>query len=155
MRKAANIFLIMGGLTILVGVGTFYGFISNSHTHSGERIELDKTTSLIGFGLFGLIFTTLGSVIMYYVIRQNKKRNILLSSGQKLSASICDINYNKLYKINSIQPRVVECVAKVNGHEVKFRSHNIWGSGQFEIGQEVTVFVDARNSANYWVEVGD
>jgi hypothetical protein len=147
MKQAANIFLVMGGLTLLVGLGMFYGFISNLHYHSGEYIELDKTTGLIVFATIGLIFISIGGGIFYYRAKQNKKRKILLYSGQKLRAIISNIIYNKA--------RVIECVAEVSGKKQYFKSHNVWGETQFEIGQEVAVYIDTRDHSNYWVDVGE
>jgi hypothetical protein len=152
MKQAAKIFLIMGALTLLTGLGMFYGFVSNSHTHSGEYVELDKTTGLVVFASIGLIFISIGGGILYHQIRQNNKRKKLLSSGRKLIAIISNINYNKSYSINN---RQIECVAEVNGHKQNFKSHKVWETIHFEVGQQVAVYLDTRDSSNYWVEVGE
>jgi hypothetical protein len=152
MKKVAIIFLIMGVSMQLLGMGMYYGVISNSHFHSGEYIELDKATGLMVFSFFGLIFIAIGGAIFHQWARKIKQRNLLLSSGQKIRATIAAIHYEKKFYIYL---PVVECVADVDGKEHRFKSNRIWHDIRFQIGQEIAVYVDTRNHNSYWVEVGE
>jgi hypothetical protein len=151
MKLFASIFLAVGLLFAAIGMGWLYVFIANSDTMklSGEWV------GPFVFVIIGLIFSSIGGGILYYQAKQKEKRERLLRSGRKLRALISNMYYNTSIRINNRNPLVIECVTEVSGRKQTFKSHNLWKATQFEIGQEVAVYMDTRNAGDYWVEVGE
>lgn len=151
MKLFASIFLGIGLLFTCIGLGWFYVFISSSE---GTGFSEDWIGPLV-FAIIGLIFASVGGGILYYQAKQKERRELLLRSGRKLRAVISNVYYNNNITINNKHPRVVECIAELSGQKQNFKSHNVWSAAPFEIGQEIVVYIDTRNSSNYWVEVGE
>lgn len=151
MKLFASIFLAVGLLFAFIGLGWFYVFVTNSEK-SGFS---EEWIGPLVFTIIGLIFASVGGGILYYLAKQKERRELLQRTGRKLRAVISHVYYNNRITMNNRHPLVVECVAELSGRKQTFKSHNVWGPAQFDIGQEVTVFVDSRNSTNYWVEVGE
>jgi len=151
MKLFASIFLAVGLLFAAIGMGWLYVFFTNSDPMklSGEWV------GPFVFVIIGLIFSSIGGGILYYQTKQKEKRERLLRSGRKLRALISTMYYNTSIRINNRNPLVIECVAEVSGRKQTFKSHNLWKATQFEIGQEVVVYVDTRDNSNFWVEVGE
>lgn len=151
MKLLGSLFLGMGLLFALIGGSWFYVFITTSHS-------LEFSEAWIGpmvFTFVGLVFAAVGGGILYYQIKQQERRELLLRSGRKIRAVISNRYYNTNISLNNRHPLVIECVAELNGRRQDFKSHHVWNPTHYEIGQEVAVYVDTRNSANYWVEVGE
>jgi hypothetical protein len=151
MKLFASIFLAIGLLFAFIGLGWFYVFVTGSETTGFSEEWIGPSV----FMLIGLIFVFVGGGILYYQAKQKEKREILLRSGRKLRAVISNVYDNTSISINNRHPLVIECVAELSGRKQGFKSHHVWGSKQYEIGQEVVVYVDTRDSSNYWVEVGE
>jgi hypothetical protein len=151
MKLFASIFLAIGLLFALIGLGWLYTYL-NSPDNNGLTEEI---TGPLVFTLFGLIFASIGGGVFYSQARLKAKRELLMRTGQKLRAVISNQYYNTSIAINKRHPLVVECVAALGGRKQTFKSHNIWNPVQLEIGQEITVYVDTRNDNSYWVEVGE
>jgi hypothetical protein len=151
MKLFAIIFLGIGILFALIGIGWGYVFLSNAETAG----LTEEGIGPLVFTIIGLIFSAIGGGILYYQAKQKAKRELLLRTGRKLTAVITSVYYNESISMNNRHPVVVECTAELSGQKQNFKSHNVWGSTQFSVGQEVAVFVDTRDHANYWVEVGD
>jgi hypothetical protein len=151
MKIFASIFLAIGLLFTFIGLGWLYVFIKSSET-------MTPSEEMIGplvFSFIGLLFASIGGGILYVQAKQKAKRELLLRNGKKLRAVISNLYYNTNISINKRHPLVVECVAELSGRKESFKSHNLWKASQFEIGQEVAVYIDTRDSSNYWVEVGE
>jgi hypothetical protein len=63
--------------------------------------------------------------------------------------------YNTSITINNRHPLVLECVAEVSGRKHTFKSHNIWNRTDFEVGNEIFVYIDTRDDTNFWVDTGE
>ncbi len=151
MKLFASIFLVIGLLFAFIGLGWLYVFVKSSETFAFSE-------ELIGplvFSFIGLIFASIGGGVLYFQAKQKAKRELLLRTGQKLRAVISNSYYNTSISINQRHPLVIECVAAMEGRKQTYKSHNLWKAAQFEIGQEVIVYIDPRDSNNYWVEVGE
>ena len=151
MKLFDSIFLGIGLLFAFIGLGWFYVFVSTSE---GSGFSEDWIGPLV-FTAIGLIFASVGGGILYYLAKQKERRELLLRSGRKLRAVISNVYYNNNITINNRHPRVIECLAELSGQKQNFKSHNVWSAAHFEIGQEIAVYVDTRDSTNYWVEVGE
>lgn len=151
MKLFASIFLGIGLLFAIIGLGWLYVFVTGSDVTGFT----EEWIGPLVFTLIGLIFASIGGGILYYQSKQKERRELLLRSGRKLRALISDVYYNNSISINNRHPRVIECVAELSGKKQNFKSHNVWNASQFEIGQEVALYVDTRDSSNYWVEVGE
>lgn len=151
MKLVAYIFLGIGLLFAFIGLGWFYVFVTGSDVTGFT----EEWIGPLVFTLIGLIFASIGGGMLYYKAKQKEKRELLLRSGRKLRAVISNMYYNTSISINNRHPLVIECVAELSGQKQDFKSHNVWGSTRYEIGQEVAVYVDTRDSNNYWVEVGE
>jgi hypothetical protein len=151
MKLFAYIFLGIGLLFAFIGLGWFYVFVTGAEVTGFT----EEWIGPLVFTLIGLIFASIGGGILYYKAKQKEKRELLLRSGRKLRAVISNMYYNTSISINNRHPLVIECVAELSGQKQDFKSHNVWGATRYEIGQEVAVYVDTRDSNNYWVEVGE
>jgi hypothetical protein len=151
MKLFASIFLGIGLLFAIIGLGWLYVLINSSDT----LVFSEEWIGPLVFSGIGLIFTAVGGGTFYYQAKQKARREMLLRSGRKLRAVISNLYYNTNISINKRHPLVIECVAEVSGRKQNFKSHNVWGSTQFEVGQEVAVYMDNRDINNYWVEVGE
>ena len=155
MKLFAFIFLVMGLLFAAIGFGWLYVYVASIDT-------FEFTEELIGplvFLLFGIVFSSIGGGIFYYRMKQKQKRDLLLRNGRKLRGVISNVYMNESITISNNKidrhPLIVECVAELSGRKHTFKSHNIWNSTSFETGQEIAVYVDTRDSNNYWVDAGD
>ncbi len=151
MKLVAYIFLGIGLLFAFIGLGWFYVFVTGSDVTGFT----EEWIGPLVFTLIGLIFASIGGGILYYKAKQKERRELLLRSGRKLRAVISNMYYNTSISINNRHPLVIECVAELSGQKRDFKSHNVWGATPYEIGQEIAVYVDTRDSNNYWVEVGE
>jgi hypothetical protein len=151
MKLFASIFLGIGLLFAFIGFGWLYVFATGSQATEFSEAWIGP---LVFTGI-GLIFSAIGGGILYYLAKQKAKREFLLRSGRKLRAAISNMYQNTSISVNNRHPLVIECVAELSGRKETFKSHNVWGTAQYEIGQEVAVYVDTRDSTNYWVEVGE
>jgi len=151
MKLVAYIFLGIGLLFAFIGLGWFYVFVTGSDVTGFT----EEWIGPLVFTLIGLIFASIGGGILYYKGKQKERRELLLRSGRKLRAVISNMYYNTSISINNRHPLVIECVAELSGQKQDFKSHNVWGATPYEIGQEIAVYVDTRDSNNYWVEVGE
>jgi hypothetical protein len=107
------------------------------------------------FTFIGLLFASIGGGVLYFIAKQKAKRELLLRTGKKLRAAISNIYYNTSISMNNRHPLIIECVAEVSGQKKTFKSHNVWSQKQFSPGQEIAVYLDTRDSTNFWVEVGN
>lgn len=151
MKLFAFIFLVIGLLFAFIGLGWSYVFVRGSATTGVS----EEWIGPLVFTIIGLVFASIGGGILFYQAKQKEKRELLLRSGRKLRAVISSTYYNTTISINNRHPLVIECLAELSGSKHTFKSHNVWGSTPYEIGQEVAVYVDTRDSTNYWVEVGE
>jgi len=151
MKLFGIIFLSIGLLFAVIGLGWIYVLI-NAQTGTSLSEEW------IGPGVFtfiGLLFAAIGGGVLYFIAKQKAKRELLLRTGKKLRAAISDAYYNTSLTVNGRHPLIIECVAEVSGQKKTFKSHNIWSGKNFSPGQEIAVYLDTRDSTNYWIEVGD
>lgn len=151
MKVFGIIFLSIGLLFSFIGVVWIYGSIS-------DQTGITLSEELIGPGIFsfiGLLFAAIGGGILYSIAKQKAKRELLLQTGKKLRAVISDVYFNTSISMNNRHPLIIECAAEVSGQKKTFKSHNIWSQKQFSPGQEIAVYLDTRDSTNFWVEVGE
>jgi hypothetical protein len=151
MKLFGTIFLSIGLLFALIGLGWIYALISSQTAAS-------LSEEWIGPGVFtfiGLLFASIGGGVLYFMAKQKAKRELLLRTGKKLRAAISNIYYNTSISMNKRHPLIIECVAEVSGQKKTFKSHNVWSQKQFYLGQEIAVYLDTRDATNFWVEVGN
>jgi hypothetical protein len=151
MKLFGTIFLSIGLLFALIGLGWIYALISSQTAAS-------LSEEWIGPGVFtfiGLLFASIGGGVLYFMAKQKAKRELLLRTGKKLRAAISNIYYNTSISMNKRHPLIIECVAEVSGQKKTFKSHNVWSQKQFSLGQEIAVYLDTRDDTNFWVEVGN
>ncbi|MBK8291326.1 MAG: hypothetical protein IPK96_10690 [Flammeovirgaceae bacterium] len=151
MKLFGIIFLSIGLLFAFIGLGWIYVFISSQ---TGTTLSEEW----IGPGIFtfiGLLFASIGGGVLYFIAKQKAKRELLIRTGKKLRAAISNVYYNTSITVNNRHPLIIECVAEVSGKKKTFKSHNIWNQNQFSPGQEIAVYLDTRDSTNFWVEVGN
>ncbi len=151
MKLFASLFLGIGLFFALIGLGWLYVFVSSAETTHFS----DELIGPLVFSFIGLIFASVGGGVFYFQARQKARRELLLRTGQKLRAVISNLYYNTSISINNRHPLVIECIGVIGGSKKTFKSHNLWKAAPFEIGQEIVVYVDSRNSDNFWVEVGE
>lgn len=149
MKLFGFIFFSIGLLFAILGFGWAYTMVKG---------QADLPEEWVGPGVFtfiGLLFTGIGGGVLYFIAKQKAKRELLLRTGKKLRAVISDVYFNTSISMNNRHPLIVECAAEVSGQKKIFKSHNLWSQKQFTPGQEITVYLDTRDSSNFWVEVGD
>lgn len=151
MKLFAIIFLSVGLLFAFIGLGWTYTLMSEAASYEFK----EEWIGPLVFGGVGMLFAAIGGGILYSQAKQKARRELLLRTGRKLRAIISNVYFNTSISINNRHPRIVECIAEVSGKKHTFKSHNIWGQQILEVGQEISVYLDARDDTNYWVEVGE
>jgi hypothetical protein len=115
--------------------------------------HLEQLIGPMVMGAMGLIFSSVGGGVLLNLRKQRIKRETLMHFGRKIKAEVTQIEMNTHISVNGRHPSVITCVSTLSGSEKTFKSHNIYGSLLLSIGDEVTVYVDFRNTGNYWVDV--
>lgn len=150
MKLFAIIFLAVGLLFAFIGLGWTYTMLSEATSYEFK----EEWVGPLVFGGVGMLFAAIGGGILYSQAKQKARRELLLRTGRKLKAIVSNVYFNTSISINNRHPRIVECITEVSGRKHTFKSHNIWGQQTLEVGQEISVYLDARDDTNYWVEVG-
>jgi hypothetical protein len=150
MKFFAIVFLSLGLLFAFIGMVWLYTVTMND---SAKHIE-DWIGPLV-FAFVGLVFASIGGGVLYFRARQRERREMLIRTGRKLRAVIANMYYNTSITINNRHPLVLECVAEVSGRKHTFKSHNIWNRTDFEVGNEIFVYIDTRDDTNFWVDTGE
>lgn len=150
MKTFAIIFLVLGLSFAVIGLAGLY------------VLSLDETVKNIEgwigplvFSFLGLVFASIGGGVLYFRVKQREKRELLLRTGRKLRAVIAAVSYNTSISINNRHPLVLECIAEVGGKKQTFTSHNIWNRTDFEVGNEIFIYLDTRDAKNYWIDTGE
>ncbi len=151
MKLFAIIFLSIGLLFAFIGLGWIYFLVAGTEATGFS----EQWIGPLVFTGIGLVFASIGGGILYFQAKQKARRELLMRTGKKVRAAISDVYYNNSISMNNRHPQIVECVAEISGRKQTFKSHNLWSQKQFSPGQEITVYVDSRDAANYWVEVGE
>lgn len=151
MKLFSIIFLAIGVLFALIGLGWFYFAFNNQESNGFSEQWIGPMV----FTFIGLLFASIGGGILYSQARQKARREYLLRSGRKVRAAISNVYYNTSISVNNQHPQIIECVAEISGQKKTFKSHNVWSHVQFTIGQEIVLYVDTRDASNYWVDVGE
>jgi hypothetical protein len=149
------IFLSVGILFSLIGFGWLYTFVSEPASATSEDEWIGPTV----FIFIGFVFVAIGGGILYYQAKQKARRELLKSTGRKLRGIVSRTYYDTsiTYRSgNTVQhPLIVECEAELSGKKQTFKSDNTWGNTPFEVGKEITIYIDTRDSRNYWVDTGE
>jgi uncharacterized membrane protein YbhN (UPF0104 family) len=154
LKIFSSIFLGVGVILSLAGLAWLYNYYEQTTT------EMDDEWIGIAVLIFmGVVFSAIGGGILYYLAKQKARRELLKSTGRKLRGIVSNTYYDTsiTYRSgNKVQhPLVVECVAEQGGRKQTFKSENVWGETPFEVGKEITIYIDTRDSRNYWVETGE
>jgi hypothetical protein len=139
----------------VIGFGWLYMFITEPDPYAPDSEWAGPTA----FILMGLLFSAIGGGILYYQAKQKARRDLLKSTGRRLRGIISNTYYDTSTSFrsgNKVQhPLIVECVAEQGGRKQTFKSENVWGDTPFEVGKEITIYVDTRDASNYWVDTGE
>lgn len=154
LKIFSTVFLGVGIVLSLVGFGWLYTYY--------EQAPVEPDDEWIGMAVLifmGVVFSAIGGGILYYVAKQKARRELLKSTGRKLRGIISNTYYDTsiTYRSgNKVQhPLIVECVAEQGGKKQTFKSENVWGDTPFEVGKEITIYIDTRDYRNYWVDTGE
>ncbi len=154
LKIFSSIFLAMGVIFLLIGLGWLYTYSQQAPSEAD-----DEWVGIVVFVFIGVVFSAIGGGILYYLAKQKARRDLLKSQGRKIRGIISNTYYDTsiTYRSgNNVQhPLVVECVAEQGGRKHTYKSQNVWGETPFEVGKEITIYVDTRDSRNYWVDTGE
>lgn len=154
LKIFSSIFLAIGVIFLLVGLGWLYTYYQQTTSESD-----DEWIGIVVFVFMGLVFSAIGGGILYYQAKQKARRDLLKSTGRKLRGIVSNTYYDTSITFrsgNRVQhPLIVECVAEQGGKKQTFKSENVWGDTPFEVGKEITIYVDTRDARNYWVDTGE
>lgn len=117
----------------------------------------DNTAVLLSagsvLGLQTLIFGTIGLCFLYFVRKQEKLREDMLSSGYPELAEVLDVERVASVRVNSRHPYRVICRINREGVLHEYRSHMLMEHPGLKTGDPVTVYTDRQNDKHYWVDV--
>ncbi len=154
LKIFSTVFLGVGILFFLIGFGWLYSYYG--------QVPSDPDDEWIGIAvliMMGLVFSAIGGGILYYQAKQRARRDLLKSTGRKLRGIVSNTYYDTSITFrsgNKVQhPLIVECVAEQGGKKQTFKSENVWGDTPFEVGKEIAIYIDTRDSRNYWVDTGE
>jgi hypothetical protein len=154
LKIFSSIFLGVGVLLSLAGFAWLYNYDGQTLTDTD-----DEWVGIAVLIFMGVVFSAIGGGILYYLSKQKARRELLKSTGRKLRGIISNTYYDTsiTYRTgNKVQhPLIVECVAEQGGRKQTFKSESVWGDTPFEVGKEITIYIDIRDSRNYWVDTGE
>ncbi len=154
LKIFSSIFLAIGVIFLLAGFGWLYTYYQQTLSESD-----DEWIGIAVLIFMGIVFSAIGGGILYYLAKQKARRELLKSTGRKLRGIVSNTYYDTsiTYRSgNKVQhPLIVECVAEQGGRKQTFKSENVWGETPFEVGKEIAIYVDTRDSRNYWVDTGE
>ncbi len=154
LKIFSSIFLGVGVILSLAGFAWLYNYYGQTTTDTD-----DEWIGIVVLIFMGVVFSAIGGGILYYQAKQKARRELLKSTGRKLRGIIFNTYYDTsiTYRSgNKVQhPLIVECVAEQGGGKQTFKSENVWGDTPFVVGKEIAIYVDTRDSRNYWVDTGE
>ena len=124
-----------------------------------SEIQSNSLLLPIMFTGFGVIFTSIGSVIFILKANRNKLKNKLMENGRKIYADINKIVINGAYRVNGRSPYKISCAWKDERSETiyLFESENIWFDPKIIIEmnsiKQLPVYIDENNFKRYYVEI--
>lgn len=142
-------FLVFGGVFMAVGAGVLLAF---------QHAAVESSDAFIVAPIFigiGGIFFALGLFFLLRVRRARKRIERLLQDGVSYPAQAVHAYYNESMRVNGRPPLVLECqYTDRYGATHLVRSGNLWNQLRAEPeAYEITVWVDAHDDKNYYVEV--
>jgi Protein of unknown function (DUF3592). len=140
----------------------------NSNMYVGEHIELyydpinpNKVALLSGnfnlifllpFGAVGSVFFIIGIVFIKKNIAFEKKRDILILSGNYVIADIIEVNKNTNVTLLGKNPYIIHSHYSENGQDYFFKSHDIWFKPSYFLSKKVRIFLDRNDYTKYYVD---
>jgi len=142
----------------------------NSGMYVGEEIDIrynpnnpeqvsvkgEEYFALIPAGI-GIIFLTIGSVILIVKYKKKKSNEALVESGQRIDAEIDDVSVNYNIRMNGRCPYYITCRWEnpSDGKMYLFKSKSIWYDPQPIIDdiqiETLPVYINMNNLKKYYV----
>ncbi|RMG57959.1 MAG: DUF3592 domain-containing protein [Gammaproteobacteria bacterium] len=105
-------------------------------------------------GFIGTAFLLPGLIMLGVLVKGSSRRR-LRENGQRIEATVVDIERNGRIEVNGRSPWVLRAHWKhpASGQTLLFESENLWINPEPFLGRKtVTVFLDPRNPKRYWVD---
>lgn len=148
-RLLGILFLILGALMTLAALGAWLVVTRITVTEEPAWVAPVVLASVgIPFFMVGL-----GFVIAVKVM--DKKKNRLLQHGKKIYAEVTGSQIVYQVAVNGRHPNRLECryTDEFTGDVFLYSSRNIFGDTYPYVGQQVAVYVNPDDPADYYVDV--
>lgn len=106
----------------------------------------------------GLIFFLIGIIFAINKIKKSTSKNKLMKNGIELEAVIEEVILNTSYKVNRVNPYVINCrVTDITNDETVYlvKSENIWFDPKTTIEQNsitsFPIYIDKKNKKKYYI----
>ena len=110
-------------------------------------------------GIIGVVFVTVSGILIYFLVRNSKRRKKLLSTGKKLYATVEQIVVNTQFTSNGRNPYLIYCTYRDEYKDLiyRFKSDNIWTDPNLIIkpGDSIQVYVNPEDYSHYYVDTRD
>lgn len=149
-RLLGIIFLILGSLMTLAALIAWVAAIRTNATLGEPAGVVAVTLTFVGIPFF---LVGLGFVIAVKVM--DKKKNRLLQHGKKIYAEVTGSQIVYQVSVNGRHPNRLECryTDEFTGDVFLYSSRDIFGDTYPYVGQQVAVYVNPDNPADYYVDV--
>lgn len=116
-----------------------------SDTYIGEIITVSV----------GIVFAGLGTAFLAVSSLQKKRRKNLMENGIRTEAVVTDVLVDRTTKVNNRHPVYLTCqiTNEVTGITTTYNSESTFSDLTPFIGQKVTVYADASNPENAYVDI--
>ncbi len=117
----------------------------------------ERIIFLLTFGGIGIIFLTIGIILLIVMLKKKKETQQLLDDGQYIIAEIYEINPNYTVRVNGRHPYVIQCKYEaMDGTIHIFKSRNIFFNPESVLrGTSVKVYTDRENYKKYYVDIDE
>ncbi len=107
------------------------------------------------FGGIGLIFCSIGGIVIILYIRRLREIEWLKQNGTAVEAEFDSVFYDTSYKVNNKSPYRIRCrwINPYNSETMIFKSEYIWFDPEKYItSKTLRVFIDPGNPKKYYVD---
>ena len=141
----------------------------SSNMYEGKEIEVyinpdnpwevtSKSLVYLGpiiFGGIGAVFFVIAMAFVGFDTKKKNKIQKIIQNGTKVYGIVESGYEDRTYKVNGRSPYKFKCSYEdeYSGQKIICESGRVWEYPDNYIGQQVTIYVDRNNKANYYVDL--
>lgn len=141
MKSIYSTLRLMGILCLLMGIAALAGVY-----------EMESWKETVLSGSLPLL---IGTVMMFIVLRHDRKRKMLEREGLRVRARVTEIERKIFIHINHRSPYVVcaECIHPKQGWLIWVKSEFLTRRPRVAVGDEIDVLIDPEDESRYYIPI--